>query len=140
MKIKFVYGIFPALVLNIPWLKEWGFSLAFIVLMPTKLSEKEYDRLLKHELTHVKQFYRTFGLSEILYLVSRNYRWHAEIEAYATGVSVLDENIMLAQIKHKTKTITEHYRTNKTLSQTRAALLQEVIRTNNFKIQGAKYI
>ena len=43
----------------------------------------EDDRgLLEHELTHVKQWWRTLGLHSILYLCSKRYRLKAEVEAY----------------------------------------------------------
>ena len=35
-----------------------------------------------HELTHVKQWFRTLGVHSILYLFSRLYRLKAEAEAY----------------------------------------------------------
>lgn len=38
--------------------------------------------LLAHEIVHVKQFYRTFGMHGILYLLSEKYRFNAEVEAY----------------------------------------------------------
>jgi hypothetical protein len=44
--------------------------------------------LLEHELTHVKQFWRTFGLFPFLYLVSKKYRLKSEVEAYRTQLQV----------------------------------------------------
>jgi hypothetical protein len=38
--------------------------------------------LLAHEQTHVKQFWRTFGLHPILYRFSESYRLKSEVEAF----------------------------------------------------------
>ena len=38
--------------------------------------------LLEHEKVHVWQFWRTFGLHSLLYLISKRYRLKAEVEAY----------------------------------------------------------
>lgn len=38
--------------------------------------------LLEHEKIHVKQFWRTFGLTGLFYLFSKKYRLDCEIEAY----------------------------------------------------------
>lgn len=45
-----------------------------------------------HEMIHVKQFWRTFGLHWFLYPLSKKYRLKAELEAYATGPSSLYED------------------------------------------------
>ena len=43
----------------------------------------EHDRgLLAHELVHVRQFWRTFGLHPLFYWLSKRYRYRAELEAY----------------------------------------------------------
>ena len=44
--------------------------------------------LLRHELVHVRQFYRTAGLHAVLYLLSKKYRYRAEIEAYREQLRV----------------------------------------------------
>jgi len=59
---------------------------AFFVLIRPKY---EGNRpLLEHELTHVRQFWRTFGLFPFLYLISKKYRLKAEVEAYRTQLQV----------------------------------------------------
>lgn len=40
------------------------------------------EGMLQHELVHVKQWLRTFGLHPIMYAISKEYRLHAEVEAY----------------------------------------------------------
>ena len=81
-KIKFVYGFLPALVFYVDKLKSGfaGFTNAFVVrILKSKINDRS---ILEHELTHVKQWYRTLGLHGILYLVSKKYRYRAELEAY----------------------------------------------------------
>ncbi len=38
--------------------------------------------LIEHEKVHVRQFWRTFGLMAVLYLLSRRWRLRYEVEAY----------------------------------------------------------
>ena len=49
----------------------------------------EDEGFIAHELTHVRQFYRTFGSHAFGYYFSKKYRQKAEVEAYkaqlATG-------------------------------------------------------
>jgi len=57
-----------------------GYTYPFVILI-----NKKYENdigLLQHELTHIKQIYRTFGLHLFLYLFSKKYRLKAEVEAY----------------------------------------------------------
>ncbi|MFS8975930.1 hypothetical protein [Cupriavidus necator] len=40
------------------------------------------DALIEHEKVHVRQFWRSWGLMGVLYLVSRRWRLRYEVEAY----------------------------------------------------------
>ena len=79
--IKFVYKIFPAFVSYTNDMdRQWAgwTSGPFVKIRPCYIYDKG---LLTHELTHVKQFYRTLGL----HLILRNfkgYRKNTEVEAY----------------------------------------------------------
>lgn len=84
--LKFVYGILPALVIqtdNMP-AKFGGCSNAMLVRIRPKYAAD--TGLLNHELTHVKQFYRTLGLHSILYPLVAKYRLYAEVEAHAVQI------------------------------------------------------
>jgi len=88
MKLKFVYYILPTIIIPI---KSWnGKNLNAVELGNVILiAENEMDDrngLLTHELTHAKQFYRTFGLAWILSKVSKKYRLKYEIEAYVEQI------------------------------------------------------
>lgn len=79
--IKFI-GILPYFISYVDNLKD-GF--AGITNGPFIKIKKAYRHdlgLHAHEITHVKQWYRTFGLHSFLYKVSDTYRLKAEIEAY----------------------------------------------------------
>lgn len=82
MIIKFVYKILPALVFYTKYLPEnkGGVANGFIIRINPKY-KIDYG-ILNHELTHVKQWYRTFTLHSFLYLFSKKYRLNSEIEAY----------------------------------------------------------
>ena len=81
--LKFVYGVLPAFVIYNDKLvpeKFGGITRCMFIFMKSKY--RADDGLLQHELTHVKQFYRTLGFSLIMYALSKNYRFSAEVEAY----------------------------------------------------------
>jgi len=83
MMIKFVYKILPTLVFYTDRIipeRFGGYTTGILVFIRPKY--KDDEGLLYHELTHVRQFYRTLGLHAILYLLSKRYRLKAEIEAY----------------------------------------------------------
>ena len=67
--------------------KKFGaFTRAFFIFIRTKY--KDDTALLEHELVHVRQFWRTFGLSLLLYSLSKKYRLTAEVEAYQIQLQV----------------------------------------------------
>ena len=57
-----------------------GYTLGPIVLI--RPSKRDDVGLLKHELVHVKQFWRSFGLFGIAYYLSKTKRFEYEAEAY----------------------------------------------------------
>ena len=62
---------------------------AGVTVGPIVLIQRRYKGdagLLAHELEHARQFWATFGLSLILYPISRHYRLFAESAAYAKQV------------------------------------------------------
>jgi len=83
MIVRFVYGIFPAVIFFTDKLVRSGFKGttrgAVIGIAPDKRSDQG---LIEHELTHVRQWYRTLGLHSFLYLFFGDYRLEAEVEAY----------------------------------------------------------
>jgi hypothetical protein len=69
------------------------------VYIQVEKSAYNFDAVYHHELEHVKQFYITFGLHGLFYLLSKKYRLWSEVQAYKQsikhGVSVKDASVGL---------------------------------------------
>lgn len=65
---------------------SWAAGTAYGPIIFIRPKHKESEGLLQHELVHTRQFWRTFGLHGILYLVSKKYRLNAEVEAYCESM------------------------------------------------------
>ena len=95
LRLKFVYGICPALIFVV---RQFGLNglqgnaRSFMVFI--RRDHWGEEALLEHELTHVKQFYRFFPLiptHAILYKFSKKYRLNCEVEAYKKQLSFYDD-------------------------------------------------
>jgi len=90
--IRFIYKIIPCFIF---FTKRFlhgfrGYNYGPVVCVhPDSRNDKG---LIEHELTHSKQFFRTFGLHAILYWISKRYRLRAEVEAYAVQLKYYDES------------------------------------------------
>lgn len=67
-----------------------GYTVGFIILI--RPAYKDDVGLLAHESTHVKQFWRSFGLFGFLYGVSKKYRLKYEAEAYRVQLTYCSED------------------------------------------------
>ena len=93
-----VYGILPAFIHKVSQLPTSGCGYSFgpaILIIDKSWNDKG---LLIHELTHVKQWYRSFGRSSNKLSTDMNYRIKTEIEA-------LSNQIKLNFIKKKNLTL-----------------------------------
>lgn len=82
MRIQFVYCILPTPVFFVDSLGEWKAGEVRGPVVRIRKDCAEDAGLLAHELTHVKQWWRTAGLHSVLYLLSKSYRLKSEVEAY----------------------------------------------------------
>lgn len=83
MKITFVYGILPAIVIYTDRLKFWQAGAANAMIVRIRPHYKNDEGLLAHELEHVKQAYRgILIIHALLYLFAPKYRFWAEVQAY----------------------------------------------------------
>jgi len=82
MKLQFVYGVLPAYVFYTDHIADVNAGCANGFVVRIRPHCRADEGLLKHELTHVRQWYRTLGLHSLLYLISPKYRLSAEVEAY----------------------------------------------------------
>ncbi|MEX3555791.1 MAG: hypothetical protein VB131_04035 [Burkholderia gladioli] len=55
--------------------------------------QRDNAALHAHEATHERQFYRTFGLMGILYVLSRRHRQQYEVEAYREQLKFEPQNL-----------------------------------------------
>jgi len=85
--IKLVYGILPAFITHVESAKKSGSAKGPFIKIRTKHS---FDiGLLYHELTHVKQWYRTLSIHSLLCLCSKWYRKVSETEAYRVQLKLV---------------------------------------------------
>lgn len=66
--------------------------------------------LLAHESTHIKQWWRSFGLGPFLYLLSKNYRLKWEVEAYRAQLAVLPETLRWGAAQKFASSLSTKYR------------------------------
>jgi len=85
IKWVFIFKIIPVLVIYTnKWVSKSGKSFGFWIHIIPK--DKDKIGILKHELKHCEQFYRTFFTHFIMYKFSKKYRYRAELEAYAEQI------------------------------------------------------
>ena len=108
--VKFVYGIFPAII-SYPdsGIKEGSAGTTSGIFIKIRPNYKDDKGLLEHELVHVKQWYRTFTLHSILYKYSSKYRLNSEIEAYKVQLKVNKDEGKQDYADFYSKRITEMY-------------------------------
>ena len=100
MKIYWVYKYFPAFIFATNFFVSANAGattfgpLVFIRHSKTfpAIPKNRAEGLREHELTHVKQFYRTCGLNGIRYLFSKNWRFKYELEAYKEQLKYVPES------------------------------------------------
>lgn len=97
-KIYYVYGIFPAIIAQNPKASEdnqIALSRGPLVLIDQQFINDE--RVIKHELVHVKQYYRTISMSCYLTLISKKYLADVETEAYMTEIKSPEDFELMAK-------------------------------------------
>ena len=67
-----------------------GLTIGFVVLIRPKY--RDDSGLLAHELVHVRQFWRSCGLSMLLYEISKSWRLRYEVEAYKAQMACYPDN------------------------------------------------
>ena len=76
-------------------------TVAFVVLVRPQY--RNDAGLIAHELTHVKQFWRTLGFNGLLYWLVPSYRQKYEVEAYRAQLESSPESIGVFAISLATK-------------------------------------
>lgn len=78
--------------------------------------------LIHHEQTHSRQFWRTFGTHGLRYMLSKEYRFKSEVEAYGEQIKKMLELKMYVDTLRFAKLIASHYNLEVTVGQTLNAL------------------
>lgn len=99
-----------------------GCAIGPLVLIRTKRWDDA--SLLAHELVHVRQWYRTFGLFPLLYLLSDRYRLRVEIEAYRVQLALKPAGEREAFLDSAAWTLARRYYIDGANASTIAALLE----------------
>ena len=84
--LKFVYGVLPAWIVQSDNMPDFAVGNTVAMVIKMRADYMASDAVVKHELVHVKQFYRTLGLHSILYGAVARYRLYSEAEAYAVQI------------------------------------------------------
>ena len=98
ISIRLIYGIIPVPVIwTDRFLDSWqgGKSMSIMCFIRPKYKDRQDNGIVEHELTHVRQFYRTLSLHNFLYLLSNKYRLNSEIEAYKNQLNIYRERDIL---------------------------------------------
>lgn len=74
---------YPSLVFYADWAVRTGFAgMTYGPIVFIRPSHRHDAGLLRHEMEHVAQFWRTCGLHGLFYRFSRKYRLRSEVQAY----------------------------------------------------------
>lgn len=66
-----------------------AYTYGFLILVRPK--HKDDMPLIEHEKVHVRQFWRYFGMSGLLYMFSKKYRLKFEVEAFRRQLELVRE-------------------------------------------------
>jgi len=75
-----------------------------------------------HEATHSHQFWRTFGLHGIFYMISKEYRFKAEVEAYGNQIIQRMKEGLDPDYQKYAKFLAVSYNVGKSISDCQSAL------------------
>lgn len=103
MKLKFIYKVFPVLILrnNLVPKNFWAISLLFVINIIPAVEDKYIPEIIAHELTHIRQMWRSCLLFVPLYFISYTSRMKYEAEAYANqlrspgAIKTYEENLQI---------------------------------------------
>lgn len=112
MKSMFVYGVCPAFVFYTEKIKEGFGGVAKWCRVKIRPKYRDDRGLLEHELTHVKQWYRTLFLHPVLYKFCAKYRLRSEVEAYRVQLRFYPKSRQVALKNHFAEAIASKYRLN----------------------------
>jgi hypothetical protein len=91
MKVRFIWNLIPILIFITNFMPKrfGGYTVGpFILIRP---EYKNDEGLIQHELVHVKQFIRSFGIVPLLSTFNKQRRLNSECECYAKQLQYVDK-------------------------------------------------
>lgn len=83
--MRYIYNFIPIPIFQTNCIPKNFDALSFGVLVLIR-PDKNNEALIEHELTHCKQFYRSFGINSLAYLISSESRYQLELEAWSAQI------------------------------------------------------
>lgn len=85
---RIIFGFIPVpIIWTDRFMPDWCGGKSFGVFCIIRPKYRKDEGLIQHELTHCRQFCRTFGSHAIRYSLDEGYRLDAEVEAYRVQLS-----------------------------------------------------
>ena len=111
MKVKFVYKVLPVLLVQSSLLVPKRFDAkCFGPLIAFKNKHSFNDSaLVQHELEHSKQSYRLPVLHFLLYMLSKEYRYKSELDAFVMQLKYYSKAEQLSLVSYFTSLIYQNY-------------------------------
>jgi len=144
MKFKRIFKVIPVPIFYVDKVRDMFAGVSYGMWVKIKKEYRDDEGLLQHELTHCKQWYRTFGIHGCMciastgkfwfikfpgWLVKRGKKWKfkAEVEAYVIQTIYCSENLHLSRIDLFAGFIADRYGLDVTKEEAKEALLEEYL-------------
>ena len=125
MKVYKVYKILPAFVfINDKFVPKRFGALTIGIFIFLKKKHENNEALIQHELEHVKQFYKTFGMNTICYLVNKKKRIEYEASAYAVQLFYTSKKYFQEKLELFSNYLATKYNTDITPARARRKILE----------------
>jgi len=128
MKLRFVYKILPLLIFYEDTLEDayssWAAKTNGMFIRIRKDYEGD-EAIIRHEMVHVKQFYRTFSIHAWLYLGNSTYRYKAELEAFREQLKWEPKSKLEQRVNDYANLLANVYGVGVDFNQARSDLLRE---------------
>jgi len=124
VKWKRIFKIIPISVFYTEKVKGGFAGVSYGPWIKMRPEYKDDNPLLQHELTHCKQWYRTFGIHGWLVLFgNKKHIFESEVEAYAVQASLQPELMILSRVDLYATFISTKYGLNVTKDEAKEALM-----------------
>lgn len=125
MTVRFIFGFIPVPVIYCEWFCGRFDARSFGVVVAVHPDHRDSRPLLEHELQHCRRFYRSLGVSAILYLLSKRSRFKQEVECYRVQLSHMSPISRTPAVERFARCIVSDYGLDVTFDEAYAALLRQ---------------